>query len=61
MSITKLPPLVRKGINQLAHRMALVEEARLHRDLTKQALEVLAAGKPAAGVLALLSAQGQTT
>jgi hypothetical protein len=54
MKNPRLPTLVKKAINQLAHKLALVEEARLHQHLTDQAREALAGGTPAPQVLALL-------
>lgn len=49
----KLPPVVRQGINRLAHQLALIEETRLRQHLTEQARERLSEGTPVPQVLAL--------
>lgn len=61
MTTPKMPSLVKTAVNRRAHQLALVQAATIKENLTREVLRELAAGVPAAQVLAVLAAKGATT
>lgn len=61
MTTSKIPPEVKRAVNQTAHQLALVQAAAIKENLMREVLRELAAGVPAAQVLAVLAAKGATT
>lgn len=54
MRSARLPESVKRQINQVAHAMAQQSFAKFRRDITAEAIDMLAAGQPVDAVLLAL-------